>query len=152
MGDGIVKLEFESLECGPVVQAPLQAPLQAGRQDAPHETGAVPPLQFDLPRSVLMQLAAASLSYLVLMGLAFRAGTGIGLLFAVFGIVLVGYYGLPLVMARSSGATREAIDDRRGAWGIDTASGYLPGRAAWAQIMTVPLLMLARAVLLAFIR
>lgn len=140
-----MKLEFESLQDGPVVRAPRQDAVQHERQPAP-------PLQFDLPRSLLMQLAATSLGYLVVMGLAFRAGTGIGLIFAVFGIVLVGYYGLPLVMARSSGATREAIDDRRGAWGIDTASGYLPGRAAWAQLMTVPLLMLAWAVLVAFIR
>jgi hypothetical protein len=85
------------------------------------------------------------------MGVAFRAGTGLGLIFAVFGIVLVGYYGLPLVMARASGTTRDPQADRHGAWGIDTASGYLPGRAAFAQVMTVPLLMLAWAIFIAFL-
>lgn len=117
---------------------------------APSALRPAPPLAFDLPRSLLRQLVLAAAGYVAVMGLAFRAGTGIGLIFAVFALVLVGYYGLPLAMARASGAKRPV--PRRGAWGIDTASGYLSGRAAWAQIMTVPMLMLAWAVFVAFIR
>ncbi len=133
-----MKLDFaDGSEIGPVVRAPA----------ALHPAA---PLAFDLPRSVLRQLVLAAAGYVAVMGAAFRAGIGIGLIFAVFGLVLVGYYGLPLVMARASGATPPA--PRRGAWGIDTASGYLSGRAAWAQIMTVPLLMLAWAVFVAVIR
>ena len=86
------------------------------------------------------------------MGLAFRAGTGIGLIFAVFGLVLVAYYGLPRIMARASGADEQPMPPWLGAWGIDTASGYLTGRAAFAQVMTVPLLMLAWAIFIAFLR
>lgn len=110
-----------------------------------------PPLRFDLPRPLLVTLVAISAGYLVVMGLAFRNGAGIGLIFAIFGVVLAGYYGIPALMARSGGA-RRAEWQPRGAWGIETASGYLPGRAAWAQIITVPLLMLAWAVLVAVFR
>jgi hypothetical protein len=112
---------------------------------------AASPLSFDLPRSLLRQIVLVALGYLVVMGFAFRDGTGIGLIFAVFTLVAIAYYGLPLVMARASRATPDAFPPR-GAWGIDTASGYLPGRAAFAQIMTVPILMLVWAVVVAFIR
>ncbi|WP_426166318.1 hypothetical protein [Sandarakinorhabdus sp. DWP1-3-1] len=133
-----MKLDFaDGSHIGSAVKAPVIAK-------------AAPPLAFDLPGSLLRQLVLAAAGYVAVMGLAFRAGTGIGLILAVFALVLVGYYGLPLLMARASGATPPV--PRRGAWGIDTASGYLSGRAAWAQIMTVPLLMLAWAVFIAFIR
>jgi hypothetical protein len=136
-----MKLEFgQETEVGPIVAAPVP----------PAPQGA-PPLRFDLPGSLLGQLFAVSFGYLAVMGLAFRAGTGLGLIFAVFGIVLVAYYGLPKVMARASGADDQPLPPRRGAWGIDTASGYLTGRAAFAQVMTVPLLMLAWAVFIAFL-
>ena len=137
-----MKLEFQQdVEAGPAITAPV-----------PHGPQAAPPLQFDLPHRLLGQLFAVSFGYLAVMGLAFRAGTGLGLIFAVFGLVLVGYYGLPMLMARTSGAGRDPLADRRGAWGIDTASGYLTGRAAFAQVMTVPLLMLAWAVFIAFLK
>jgi hypothetical protein len=137
-----MKLEFQhDTEAGPAITAPGAQP--------PHPA---PPLQFDLPHRLLGQLFAVSFGYLAVMGLAFRAGTGLGLIFAIFGVVLVAYYGLPLVMARSSGAGRDPLADRHGAWGIDTASGYLTGRAAFAQVMTVPLLMLAWAVFIAFLK
>ncbi len=136
-----MKLEFDDSSNRPLVHAPPSA-------TAP-PAPAAPPLAFDLPDRLLRQLALVTVGYVAVMGFAFRAGTGIGLIFAIFGIVLVGYYGLPVVMARASGARREA--GRKGAWGIDTASGYLPGHAAWAQIMTVPLLMLGWAVFVAVI-
>lgn len=137
-----MKLEFaENTVVGPIVTAP-----------ATPASGAVSPLRFDLPGSLLGQLFAVSFGYLAVMGLAFRAGTGIGLIFAVFGLVLVAYYGLPKIMARASGAEAQKLPPRIGAWGIDTASGYLTGRAAFAQVMTVPLLMLAWAVFIAFLR
>ena len=136
-----MKIEFGvDTDAGPMVSAP------------PAIDTAAPPLRFDLPHALLTQLFAVSFGYLAVMGLAFRAGTGIGLIFAVFGLVLLAYYGLPLVMARASGARNDPVEQRRGAWGIDTASGYLPGRAAFAQVMTVPLLMLAWAVFIAFLR
>jgi hypothetical protein len=53
-------------------------------------------------------------------------------------------------MQRTSGRGEKEIP-RRGAWGIDTASGYLSGRAAYAQVMTVPLLMVAWAVFVSFL-
>jgi hypothetical protein len=137
-----MKLEFtHDTEAGPIVSAP----------DANSRNNAVPPLRFDLPHALLGQLFAVSFGYLAVMGLAFRAGTGLGLIFAIFGLVLVAYYGLPVVMARASGAAADPVAERRGAWGIDTASGYLTGRAAFAQVMTVPLLMLAWAVFIAFL-
>jgi hypothetical protein len=136
-----MKLEFgEDTDVGPLVAAPPAA--------ASHDT---PPLRFDLPGSLLGQLFAVSFGYLAVMGFAFRAGTGIGLIFAVFGLVLIAYYGLPKIMARASGADARPLPPRHGAWGIDTASGYLTGRAAFAQVMTVPLLMLAWAVFIAFL-
>jgi hypothetical protein len=137
-----MKLEFaQDTDVGPIVTAPaMQGP------------GQPQPLRFDLPGSLLGQLFAVSFGYLAVMGLAFRAGTGIGLIFAVFGLVLVAYYGLPKIMARASGAEAQKLPPRIGAWGIDTASGYLTGRAAFAQVMTVPLLMLAWAVFIAFLR
>jgi hypothetical protein len=115
-----------------------------------------PPLSFDLPRRLLAQLAGAGLIYLGVMGFAFRAGQGIGIIFAVFFLVLLGYYGLPLLMgtqSRRDGAPPRSDDlwffPRRGAWGIDTASGHLSGRAAWAQVMTVPVLMVLWAIAVA---
>mgnify|MGYP007092105769 CR=1 FL=1 len=132
-----MKLEFSEQHPAPVAEARPKAV-------------APPRLVFDLPRSLLLQLVLAAAGYLAVMGFAFRAAHGIGLIFAIFGIVLVGYYGLPVLLQRQSGHAES--DARRGAWGIDTASGYLSGRAAFAQVMTVPLLMLVWALLVAFIR
>jgi hypothetical protein len=137
-----MRVEFENGEVGAKVQAPMV--------DRP-QAEPTPPLDLELPRSLLGQLVGAAVGYVIVMGLAFREGTGIGLIFAVFGVVLVGYYGLPAIMARQSGARPDPAP-RRGAWGIDTASGYLPGHAAWAQIMTVPLLMLAWAIVVALLK
>lgn len=136
-----MRVEFEQGEIGARVQAPAQQPPAVEPS----------PLDLELPRTLLVQLVGAAVGYVAVMGLAFREGTGIGLIFAIFGVVLIGYYGLPWIMARQSGARRDTAP-RRGAWGIDTASGYLPGHAAWAQIMTVPLLMLAWAVVVAFLK
>lgn len=136
-----MRIDFQNPESAPLVAAPS---LQSSRSSAPP----APPLMFDIPRRVLRQLVLAAAAYLLVMAAAFRAGEGLGVIFVVFGLVLVGYYGLPVIMARVSGA-KGSHDDRRGAWGIDTASGYLTGRAAWTQIMTVPLLMLIWAVFIA---
>jgi hypothetical protein len=107
----------------------------------------VPPLSFDMPGRVLLTVVLLAVGYVGVMGLAFAGGPeDIGLLFVVFGIVLAGFYGLPYVMARVSGGLRPGSFERRGAWGMDTASGYLSSHAALAQILTVPLLMLAWAV------
>lgn len=138
-----MRIDFQNPETGSLVTAPQAQPRQATAEPAP-------PLGFDIPHRVLRQLVLAAVGYLAVMAAAFRAGEGIGMIFVVFGVVLVGYYGLPVVMARASGA-KGADDNRRGAWGIDTASGYLTGRAAWAQIMTVPLLMLAWAIFIALL-
>ena len=141
-----MKLEFaETVDTGPRVAVPNTG--DAG----PRSPEPAAPLSFDLPRKLLTQIVLVALGYLAVMGFAFREGTSIGLLFAIFTLVALAYYGLPLIMARASGARPEAFPPR-GAWGIDTASGYLPGRAAFAQIMTVPLLMLAWAVVVAVIR
>ncbi|OYU15735.1 MAG: hypothetical protein CFE37_04155 [Alphaproteobacteria bacterium PA4] len=129
-----MKLEFTS-EIDTMVGPPRRAARPA------------PQLIFDLPRPLLRQLLAAGLGYLVVMGFAFRAGVGIGLIFAIFATVFVAYYGLPLVMARSSGARRAA--DARPVGSIETASGPLSHGAAWAQVMTVPLLMLGWAIVVA---
>ena len=137
-----MRIDFQNPETGSLVSAPKVQTQETTAQPAP-------PLNFDIPQRVLRQLVLAAAGYIAVMAAAFRAGDGIGIIFVVFGVVLVGYYGLPFVMARASGAT--ISDDRRGAWGIDTASGYLTGRAAWAQIMTVPLLMLAWAVFIAWL-
>lgn len=137
-----MRVEFEHGETGARVQAPATAPPTAEP---------APPLDLELPRSLRGQLVGAAVGYVAVMGLAFREGTGLGLIFAIFAVVLVGFYGLPWLMARQSGARSDAAP-RRGAWGIDTASGFLPGHAAWAQIMTVPLLMLAWAVAVAFLK
>lgn len=137
-----MRIEFDISGAGPMVRAP---------ESSTETKAGAPPLQFDLPRSLLAALAATSAGYLAVMGLAFRAGAGIGIIFAIFGVALVAYYGLPMIMMHSSGGALkdEDVSRRRGAWGIDTASGYLPGRAACAQIMTVPLLMLAWALFIA---
>jgi hypothetical protein len=141
-----MKVEFaETVDTGPRVAVPNTS--DAG----PRSPASASPLSFDLPRSLLRQIVLVALGYLAVMGFAFREGTGIGLLFAIFTLVALAYYGLPLILARASGAKPDAFPPR-GAWGIDTASGYLPGRAAFAQIMTVPLLMLAWAVVVAVIR
>ncbi len=137
-----MRIDFQNPETGSLVTAPKVQPQAATAPPAP-------PLSFDIPQRILRQLVLAAAGYLAVMAAAFRAGDGIGIIFVVFGVVLVGYYGLPVVMARASGA--KGNDDRRGAWGIDTASGYLTGRAAWAQLMTVPLLMLAWAVFIAWL-
>jgi len=106
-----------------------------------------PPLAFDMPGRVLLTLVLAAVGYVGVMAAAFAGGPeDIGLVFVVFGIVLAGFYGLPYVMARASGGLKPGSFDRRGAWGMDTASGYLSSHAALAQILTVPLLMLAWAV------
>lgn len=107
-------------------------------------------LDFDLPNKLLAQLVGAGAAYLSIMYVAFEAGTGLGLIFVVFGLVLVAYYGLPLIMQQASGPNKDDVP-RKGAWGIDTASGYLSGRAAYAQVMTVPLLMVAWAIFVAVI-
>ena len=124
--------------------------LVSGKIDTKHVQD-VRRLEFDLPNKLLAQLIGAGAGYLAVMYIVFQAGEGLGLIFAVFGLVLVAYFGLPWLMQRQSG--RKADDPpRRGAWGIDTASGYLSGRAAWAQVMTVPTLMLLWAVVIGFIR
>lgn len=110
-------------------------------------------LEFDLPNKLLAQLVGCGAAYLAAMYVAFRQASGLGLIFVVFGLVLVAYYGLPLLMQRTSGR-QQADQARRGArrvvsGGIDTASGYLSGRAAYAQVMTVPLLMVAWAIIMA---
>ena len=99
---------------------------------------------------LLAQLVGAGAAYLSIMYVAFQAGAGLGLIFVVFGLVLVAYYGLPLMMQQASGPNKDDVP-RKGAWGIDTASGYLSGRAVYAQVMTVPLLMVAWAVFVAVI-
>ncbi len=113
------------------------------------EHATAPPLKFDLPGGVLAALIGAAAAYLLVMGLAFSAGTGIGLIFTVFFATLAAFYGLPAIMARASGGLRKGDFERRGAWGVDTASGYLTGRAALAQILTVPLLMVVWALFVA---
>ena len=137
-----MRSDFQNPETGSLVTAPK---VQTPETTAPP----APSLSFNIPQRVLRQLVLAAAGYLAVMAAAFRAGDGIGIIFVVFGVVLAGYYGLPVVMARASGAT--ISDDRRSAWVIDTASRYLTGRAAWAQIMTVPLLMLAWAVFIAWL-
>lgn len=131
-----MKLDFSEIEPRPLAQAKAPAP-------------SAPRLSFDLPRALLLQLVLTAAAYLAVMSFAFRAGHGIGIIFAVFGMVLIAYYGLPVLMQRQ--ASGDPQPPRRGAWGIDTASGYLSGRAAYAQVMTVPLLMLAWAVIVAII-
>lgn len=118
----------------------------AGRQSAPDHK--VRRLEFDLPNSVLAQLIGAGAAYLAMMYVAFSAAQGLGLIFVVFALVLVAYYGLPALMQAVSGHKTDS-PPRRGAWGIDTASGYLSGRAAWVQVMTVPALMVLWAAIMA---
>jgi hypothetical protein len=119
------------------------ASISATRPPAPEQD--LRRLEFDLPNKLLVQLVLSSAAYLATMYLAFRGASGLGLIFVVFALVLTAYYGLPLLMQRVSGRSK-AEPPRRGAWGIDTASGYLSGRAAYAQVMTVPLVMVAWAI------
>jgi len=42
-----------------------------------------------LPNTLLVQLMGAGAAYLSIMYVAFQAGTGLGLIFVVFGLVLV---------------------------------------------------------------
>jgi hypothetical protein len=129
-----MKFEFreDGVETG--VASPIRPPEHSLRR-----------LEFDLPNKLLAQLFGCGAAYLATMYVAFRGGVGLGLIFVVFGLVLVAYYGLPLLMQRTSGRKQDD-QPRRGAWGIDTASGYLSGRAAYAQVMTVPLLMVLWAI------
>ena len=46
-------------------------------------------LDFDLPNKLLAQLVGAGAAYLSIMYVAFQAGAGLGLIFVVFGLVLV---------------------------------------------------------------
>lgn len=147
-----MKLAFaQTDETGPTVRptgGTFSAQQQADRPLSHAERAA--PLRFDMPRRVFAQLLLVTAGYLVVMGVALREGHGIGLLFAVFALVGLGYYGLPRVLAKASGATRDPFAPR-GAWGVDTASGYISGRSASAQVMTVPLLVLVWAVVVAVI-
>jgi hypothetical protein len=130
-----MKLEFSELG----VVAPEVATPVVGRTP--------PPLSFDMPGRVLITLVLLAVGYVAVMAGAFAAGPeDIALIFVVFGVVLAGFYGIPYVMGRVSGGFRPGSFERRGAWGIDTASGYLSGNAALAQILTVPVLMLVWAV------
>ena len=124
--------------------------IEGAKQAVPAPEQGVRRLDFDLPNKLLAQLVGAGAAYLSIMYVAFQAGTGLGLIFVVFGLVLVAYYGLPLMMQQASGPNKDDVP-HRGAWGIDTASGYLSGRAAYAQVMTVPLLMVAWAIFVAVI-
>ena len=139
-----MRIEFELLDTGAAVRAPVETLVTPAR--------AAPVLEFDLPQSLLLQLVATAAGFLLVMGLAFRGGTGIGLVLAVSAMVFAGYYGLPVVMARASRMGRPAQRAVKAKdWGIETASGYLPGGAASAQVMTVPLLILAWAIFIAFL-
>lgn len=120
--------------------------LSANRPAAPDHN--VRRLDFDLPNSLLAQVVMAGTAYLAIMYVAFRGGVGLGLIFAVFGLVLVAYYGLPLLMQKTSGRDAEGGQARSDASGIETASGHLSFGAAFAQVMTVPLLMVAWAVIM----
>ena len=114
---------------------------------APVADKAPPALSFDMPGRVLMTVVLLAVGYIAAMALAFAGGPeDIGLIFVVFGIVLAGFYGLPYVMAKASGGLKPGSFERRGAWGMDTGSGYLSSHAALAQILTVPVLMLVWAV------
>ncbi len=136
-----MRLEFneqDRLGNGAVVAAP--------RAEAPVSPAACPPLSFDMPRPVLGTLVGLAAGYVAVMALAFGGGNGLGVIFVVFAVTLVGFYGLPWLLARVSGGLGPDCFARRGAWGLDTASGYLSGYAAMAQLYTVPALMLAWAV------
>jgi hypothetical protein len=123
------------------------APEEVSRRTDAAPARPAPPLAFDMPGRVLMTLVLLAVGYVGVMALAFAGGPeDIGLVFVVFGIVLAGFYGLPYVMARMSGGLKPGSFERRGAWGMDTASGYLSSHAALAQILTVPVLMLIWAV------
>ncbi|WP_439533467.1 hypothetical protein [Polymorphobacter sp.] len=122
------------------------APEEVARRTEAAPPRPAPPLSFDMPGRVLMSVVLLAVGYVGVMALAFAGGPqDIGLVFMVFGIVLAGFYGLPYVMARASGGLQPGSFERRGAWGIDTASGYLSSHAALAQILTVPVLMLGWA-------
>jgi len=124
--------------------------IEGAKQGVPAPEQGVRRLDFDLLNKLLAQLVGAGAAYLSIMYVAFQAGTGLGLIFVVFGLVLVAYYGLPVMMQQTSGPNKDDVP-RNGAWGIDTASSYLSGRAAYAQVMTVPLLMVAWAIFVAVI-
>ncbi|WP_164157044.1 hypothetical protein [Sandarakinorhabdus rubra] len=105
-------------------------------------------LEFDLPNKLLVQLAGAASVYLAAMYVAFRGGSGLGLAFVIFGVVLVGYYGLPIVLQRASGPRQHQPGGRQ-EWSVDTATGRLSGGALYAQVMTVPLVMVGWALIMA---
>lgn len=132
-----MRLEFSEMGSASVQERAAAEPKQ----------NPAPPLRFDMPTRVLGMLAGLSAGYLAVMALAFVGdASGLGLIFVVFAAALVGFYGLPYVMAKVSGGLGPDAFERRGAWGIDTASGYLSSGAALAQLLTVPVLMLAWAV------
>ena len=135
-----MKLEFaEGSLIGPQVGAPV----------ALVTVPVAPPLAFDLPRSMMRQLVLAGIAYIAVMAFALRQGAGIGLVFAVLGLALATYHGLPLLLARA--VTAKPRRERQAGRGIGTAGSHRPGRAAWAQIVTVPLLMLGWALVVAIL-
>ncbi|KPF71958.1 hypothetical protein IP88_10395 [alpha proteobacterium AAP81b] len=135
-----MRLEFqENADSGPRIAAPPAAIVAAPP----------PRLDFDLPKALRRQLVLVMTLYLAVMALAFGAAPGMGLLFAVFAVTTLAYYGLPLLLQRAGGTRRPAAERDNG---VETASGWLDARAAYAQVMTVPLLMLAWAVFVAVIK
>ncbi len=132
---------------GAVIHAPVSRPAQrlhhnpdALMHDAP------PPLELGLPRGLYAVLAGTFGVYMLVMAVVFGAGAGMGLIFAVFGVTLAAFFGLPWVMARASKPGPAAAVPH-----IDTASGILGKWAAIIQVMTLPVLILAWAVFIAFI-
>jgi hypothetical protein len=107
-------------------------------------------LSYGMPGRVFGGLVALALGYVSVMALAFgTSGDGMALVFVIFGVTLVGFYGLPWLMAKVSGAVAE--EPHPSAWDVETASGRLTSGEAMAQVFTVPALMLIWAVFVALL-
>ena len=99
---------------------------------------------FDLPPALFAMSFACYAAFLLVMGVAFM-NPELVLPFAIFGVYLGMYFAVPGWWARVKGKPEAPVQS----WtefleeGIETGSGPLGGRAAIAQVMILPVLILA---------
>jgi hypothetical protein len=107
------------------------------RYDA--DVRAVPGSEF--PRAVYTSIAAAFVWMLAAAWLAFGTNMGTDLDLAVIGVLFAVFLGIPVILthvAKSWWRKRERSPGRFLSSQVDTATGDMPARQAWIEVLIIP--------------
>lgn len=123
-----------------------QTPPAIGASDSPHARPADdivqgPTLGRELPVGVYLAIVGAYAWILLVAWFAFDRGTEAGLNLGIVSVILVLLLGLPAIIFHLAWTRLNATspDTRNAYWAdLDTATGALPPREAWVQILIIP--------------